>query len=263
MNYKWMVVLFFILVISGLGVAGYSQFKDVLNPVISPTPLPSTQLFPASSSESDLKLTLGGNNSQFSPVSVEPAKIGVDKPTSQFSVTKNNKIIKQFKEFPGEYSKEELKDKGVVIETAKGKIVIGVYSENPKASSNILFLASQGFYDGLTFHRVESNFVIQGGDPLGNGTGGPGYIFKEDSMVKGNYARGTVAMAKRADEPSGSGGSQFFIMLSDNDLPQDYVIFGRVVEGMEVVDKIQIGDVMTKVGVYKLIYNASPSPSSK
>lgn len=257
-----MVVLFFILVTAGLGVAGYSQFKDLINPTSTPTPQAS-QLFPASTPQPDIKLSLGGDSSQFAPATVEPTKIGVDKPSSLYTVTKNNKTIKQFKEFPGEYSKDELKDKGAVIETAKGKIVIGVYSENLKAASNFLFLASQGFYDGLTFHRVEANFVVQGGDPLGNGTGGPGYIFKEEPMVKANYARGVVAMAKRAEEAAGTGGSQFFIMLGDNNLPQDYVIFGRVVEGMEVVDKIQIGDVMTKVGVYRLVYNATPSPSTK
>ena len=95
-------------------------------------------------------------------------------------------------------------------------------------------LARQGFYDNTIFHRVIEGFMIQGGDPEGNGTGGPGYQF-DDEPFSGGYTRGTVAMANSGPNTNGS---QFFIMHADNDLPKNYVIFGKVTSGMDVVDKI-------------------------
>ena len=153
---------------------------------------------------------------------------------------------KKFDKFPGVFSAEELKNKVALIKTAKGDIQIELFGEEaPKAVSNFIFLSKQGFYDRLTFHRREEGFVIQGGDPNGDGTGSPGYEF-EDETVTRNYDRGIVAMANSGPNTNGS---QFFIMLATNDLPKKYTIFGKVISGIDVVDKIKIGDVMEKVGV--------------
>ncbi len=151
--------------------------------------------------------------------------------------------------FPGVLPDEKIANKQVRIKTSKGDIVFEVLpKEGPKAASNFVYLTEKGFYNGLTFHRVEPGFVIQGGDPLGNGTGGPGYKF-EDDKVSLPYDEGIVAMANAGPNTNGS---QFFIMLADNPLPPKYSIFGRVLSGMDVVKQIKIGDVMTSVTVEPL-----------
>ena len=123
----------------------------------------------------------------------------------------------------------------VVIETAKGSITIKVEADlGPLAAGNFVALAACGFYDGLVFHRVVPGFVIQGGDPTGTGSGGPGYEFANDP-VTAPYARGVVAMANAGRDTNGS---QFFIVLADSNLPPDYSVFGRVTAGMEAVDAI-------------------------
>ena len=127
------------------------------------------------------------------------------------------------------------------ISTDKGDIDVDIFLEGaPKAAQNFLDLAKKGFYDGVIFHRIVPGFVIQGGDPTGTGTGGPGYGIK-DQEVKGEYKRGTLAMA-RTPAPD-SQGSQFFIVLTDEAGPtlesyRTYAIFGEVVSGMETVDAI-------------------------
>ena len=109
-----------------------------------------------------------------------------------------------------------------------------------------MILAANGFYDGLKFHRVESGFVVQGGDPNGDGTGGPGYQFPDEPVTR-DYLKGTVAMANAG---SNTNGSQFFIMLKDHpELPKNYTIFGKVIEGIDVVDKIEVGDSILKLSV--------------
>lgn len=148
--------------------------------------------------------------------------------------------------FPGVLEDAKIKDRQVRIATAKGEIVFELFEdEAPKTVSNFVYLTREGFYDGLTFHRVEPGFVIQGGDPNGNGTGGPGYTF-EDEPVKRSYDRGIVAMANRGPNTNGS---QFFIMLADTPLPPNYTVFGMVTSGMETVDEIRVGDVMTSVQI--------------
>jgi cyclophilin family peptidyl-prolyl cis-trans isomerase len=140
----------------------------------------------------------------------------------------------------------QLEKKSAEIVTNKGTIDIQFFwDEGPLAESNFIFLAQQGFYNGLTFHRREEGFVIQGGDPLGNGKGGPGYSFKDEPVTR-KYTRGIVAMANSGPNTNGS---QFFIMLADNNLPPSYTIFGQVTTGMDVVDKIQVGDVMQSVTI--------------
>ncbi len=147
--------------------------------------------------------------------------------------------------FPGVLPKEQT-DKRVRIQTPKGDIVIEILpDEGPNAASNFVYLVEKGFYDGLIFHRYEPNFVIQGGDPDGIGTGGPGYSFQDDP-VNSDYDRGVVAMANAGPNTNGS---QFFIMLDSVPLPPMYSIFGRVVEGLDVVDQIRVGDVMTAVKI--------------
>lgn len=140
------------------------------------------------------------------------------------------------------------------IVTAKGEIVIGLYGKDaPKTVANFVALTNKHYYDGLTFHRVEPGFVIQGGDPNGNGTGGvtaDGKVLVDElnpdtPSYKLGYEKGVVAMANRGPN---TGSSQFFIMLDDDpSLPHQYAIFGRVVQGQDVVDKIAVGDKMTKV----------------
>lgn len=149
--------------------------------------------------------------------------------------------------FPGVLPKAETSGKIARIVTPKGEIVFDILDEEgPMSASNFVALARTGFYDGLSFHRVVPGFVIQGGDPSGDGTGGPGYTFGEDKVTL-DYDAGIVAMAKRPQP--GTSGSQFFIMLEDYPLPKEYSIFGRVRSGLDVVRSIKIGDIMTKVTI--------------
>lgn len=139
----------------------------------------------------------------------------------------------------------------VTIATSRGDIVMDLDARiAPLSVNNFVALATDGFYDGLTFHRVEPGFVIQGGCPEGSGRGGPGWRFA-DEPVQGEYTKGAVAMANAGPDTNGS---QFFICLDDltGRLPKNYNLFGNVVEGIEVVDAIARGDVMNTVTVAKL-----------
>ena len=134
------------------------------------------------------------------------------------------------------------------ISTPKGDMVFTFYADDaPQHSAAFLKLAEAGFYDGLAFHRVEPGFVIQGGDPKGDGTGGPGYNLKAEFNDR-PHVRGTVAMA-RASSPD-SAGSQFYICLGDaRFLDKQYTVFGQLTDGFEALDAIRRGDKMTKVGI--------------
>jgi len=122
-----------------------------------------------------------------------------------------------------------------IINTEKGKIEIALTADKtPITVNNFVILARKGFYNNTIFHRTIKSFMIQGGDPKGDGTGGPGYQFK-DEPFEGEYTRGTVAMANTGPNTNGS---QFFIMHQDYQLPKNYVIFGQVVKGIEIVDAI-------------------------
>lgn len=129
----------------------------------------------------------------------------------------------------------------VTIETTKGTIVFETFdADAPKTVDNFVTLAEKGFYNNLIFHRVIPGFMIQGGDPTGTGTGGPGYQFGDElnpntDSYKAGYVRGTVAMANAGPNTNGS---QFFIMQKDTPLPHDYTIFGKVISGLDVVDAI-------------------------
>lgn len=158
--------------------------------------------------------------------------------------------IKQYPKFPGILTPKQLKDKKAVIETNKGIIELEIYPEATKAASNFIFLSQDGFYNGLTFHRVEPGFVIQGGDPRGDGGGGPGYQFDDEPVTK-KYDEGIVAMANVGPNTNGS---QFFIMLANNpNLPPKYTIFGKVIAGMNIVKNIAVGDVMKKIFITDFI----------
>jgi peptidyl-prolyl cis-trans isomerase B (cyclophilin B) len=139
--------------------------------------------------------------------------------------------------------------KQAVMETDKGKMTIELYpDEAPGTVANFEKLANSGFYDGLTFHRVIPNFVIQGGCPRGDGTGGPGWTIKcETDGNPRKHQRGSLSMAHAGRD---TGGSQFFICHSPQPhLDGKHTVFGRVTEGLEIVDAIRRGDHMTKVRV--------------
>ena len=126
------------------------------------------------------------------------------------------------------------------LDTNHGEIVIELDAESsPQTVNNFVFLARDGFYDGVIFHRVIENFMIQGGDPTGTGRGGPGYRFRDEIEGSGSYTRGTVAMANAGPNTNGS---QFFICHTDVGLPHSYTIFGEVVSGMDAVDSIATTD---------------------
>ncbi|GEM_PF-1725434 len=121
------------------------------------------------------------------------------------------------------------------LHTSEGDISIALNAkQTPITVNNFVFLAKNGFYANTTFHRVIKDFMIQGGDPVGNGTGGPGYSFN-DEPFSGEYTRGTVAMANAG---ANTNGSQFFIMHQDRPLPKSYVIFGSITKGLDVLDTI-------------------------
>ena len=127
-----------------------------------------------------------------------------------------------------------------VVETSCGTFDIALDSSRaPKTVNSFVFLAEEGFYDGLAFHRIVPEFVIQGGDPLGNGTGGPGYSVDEKPPSNLAYTKGIVAMAKSGAEPPGRSGSQFFVVLgADAGLPPEYALVGKVSDGFDVVERI-------------------------
>lgn len=143
---------------------------------------------------------------------------------------------------------KKVKQTAVITLEKGGEVRIEFFPEDaPKTVENFVTLAKKGFYDGLTFHRVVPGFVAQGGDPSGNGSGGPGYKVKAE-FNKQKHLRGSVAMARSADPDSA--GSQFYITFGPQpSLDGQYTVFGRAVSGMEHVDKIKVGDKMKSVKI--------------
>jgi len=124
----------------------------------------------------------------------------------------------------------------VLLQTTMGDITLELYQDMPITTDNFATLVKQGFYDGTIFHRVIEGFMLQGGDPTGTGGGGPGYAIKDEFTDHNRNARGTISMANAGPN---TGGSQFFINLVDNDfLDTKHPVFGKVSEGMDVVDRI-------------------------
>ncbi len=159
----------------------------------------------------------------------------------------NNQITKEGNQMTNETTNRANQIKNgqylVSIKTNLGDIQLQTYDgDAPKTVQNFITLAQKGFYNNLIFHRVIKGFMIQGGDPNGNGTGGPGYNFDDElnpntDSYKAGYKKGVVAMANAGPNTNGS---QFFIMLEDYPLPNNYTIFGKVVSGQNVVDKIGV-----------------------
>ncbi len=148
---------------------------------------------------------------------------------------------------PPEMQIDPAKTYKVTMETNKGTIELELYPAHaPQTVNNFVFLANEGFYDGVSFHRVIKDFVIQGGDPTGSGSGGPGYRFRDETM--GNpltHQRGVISMANAGPNTNGS---QFFIVYKPQPhLDGKHTVFGKVTSGMEVADKIVQGDKMVKV----------------
>ncbi len=135
------------------------------------------------------------------------------------------------------------------VKTVRGDFTIVLRPDlAPQHVNSFVFLARDGFFDGVTFHRVEPGFVIQGGDPTGTGTGGPGYKLPAEFTQKETFVRGVVGMARTADP--NSAGSQFFVTLGDaHHLDGQYTIFGTVSSGMDVVDCIQRGDAIIAIEI--------------
>ena len=146
---------------------------------------------------------------------------------------------------------KKVKQTAVITLEKGGEIRIEFFPvDAPKTVENFVTLAKKGFYDGLAFHRVVPGFVAQGGDPKGDGTGGPGYKIKAE-FNKQKHLRGSLAMARAADPDSA--GSQFYITFGPQpSLDGQYTVFGRVVSGMEHVDKIKVGDKMKSVKVIEV-----------
>lgn len=151
---------------------------------------------------------------------------------------------------PPEMTVDPGKTYRATIKTAKGDIVVSLDAANaPQHVNNFIYLSQQGFYDGLTFHRVEPGFVIQGGDPLGSGQGGPGYQVPGEFDLK--HIEGALAMARLGDAANPerkSSGSQFYITLAPTPfLDGQYSVFGKVEQGMDVAQSIAVGDVIEQI----------------
>lgn len=163
-----------------------------------------------------------GRAPQSTPPSQPPAQTGTPAPVKRWSA-------------PPPMHIDINKRYQAILTTTEGDIVVELFPrEAPKTVNNFIFLAKEGFYNGVKFHRIIKGFMVQTGDPTGTGAGGPGYTF-EDEPVRRDYTPGIVAMANAGPNTNGS---QFFIMHGAAPLPKAYTIFGQVVQGMEVVDRI-------------------------
>lgn len=191
--------------------------------------------------------TLKGNSGRniLNPSPTPANLLGTKPATGQTQSSSQPKTEGSSMPFPV-LEKTAVKGKQVRISTNKGDIVIRLLEEAPIASSNFIYLTEKGFYNGLTFHKRTDDSSIEGGDPKGNGSGGPGYTFMDEPLVA-NYERGAVAMSNTGPNTNGS---QFFIQLADApNHKRTYDIFGFITEGMDVADQIQPGDVMNKVTI--------------
>lgn len=197
----WKHILGIGLIVSLVGVIGFM--------VVRPTPQkPETRMLPSPS----------------------PTQAPVDVLSETISVTPTSTVVT-----PTPMTFDMKKSYTAILHTVKGDITIVLNAKDtPKTAENFVSLSRKNFYDGTVFHRVIAGFMIQGGDPKGDGTGGPGYKFADEPFT-GQYSRGTVAMANSGPNTNGS---QFFIMHEDSSLQKDYVIFGRVTKGLDVVDAI-------------------------
>jgi cyclophilin family peptidyl-prolyl cis-trans isomerase len=175
----------------------------------------------------------GGSSSDSSSTSAEAGAGGCKKVEAPEPKTVSFKQPKQVLK-PGE-------EATAVVKTSCGTFEIALDTRRaPKTANSFAFLAEEGFYDDLTFHRVVPGFVIQGGDPEGTGTGGPGYKIEEKPPANLAYTKGIVAMAKSRAEPPGTSGSQFYVVTApDAGLPPEYALVGKVSKGYSAVAAIE------------------------
>ena len=141
------------------------------------------------------------------------------------------------------------KSYAVTLKTNKGTFAFSLdVKDSPNTTASFASLVKKGFFDGTIFHRIVPGFVIQGGDPTGTGTGGPGYTTVDVPPSDARYTKGVVAMAKGGNEPSGTAGSQFFVVTADEaSLPPEYALLGKVTIGLDVVERIgRLGDPATE-----------------
>ena len=223
-----------------------------------------TAVFVALFSQTDNKNPLAalGDVSPTPPVGID---LGGDKQTTQQQAvqgqqTQQNQQTQptQTQVVPTVAATDIISAEMITIHSSKGNIELELYpNDAPKTVKSFATHAKNGYYNGLSFHRVEPGFVIQGGDPNGNGTGGYsiyGPTFEDElnpdtQSYKAGYLEGVLAMANRGPNTNGS---QFYIMLADNTtLPKSYTIFGKVTKGMDVVKQIVVGDKMTSIEVIK------------
>jgi peptidyl-prolyl cis-trans isomerase B (cyclophilin B) len=184
------------------------------------------------------------------------AKTDAKAETSATNIERTKTVNKTFSE-PTKTNLEAGANYQAVIETSKGNITVDLFEKDaPISVTNFKQLAEGGFYDGLTFHRVERNFVIQGGDPDGTGRGGPGYTVKAE--INGNphkHVKGALAWARLPDQMNPeqrSSGSQFYITLQPTPfLDNKYTVFGQTTDGIEVTEKIAIGDKINSIKIIK------------
>lgn len=227
-NQRILGALLIIFIIGASIYFAFTKFKQEISISPSPSPTPVLNFLFAQS-----------------PSPATQSTAAPQAPPSELPLARNKRLAN----FPGVLKDEILKNKKSVISTKKGVIEFEIYPEASMAASNFMILAANGFYDNLTFHRVEKGFVAQGGDPMGDGSGNPGYTFPDEPITR-EYKKGTVAMANAGPNTNGS---QFFILLEDHpEVPKQYTIFGSVISGQEVVEKIEVGDVMQKVSIQNL-----------
>lgn len=182
------------------------------------------------------QLALGGAAENEFPAAEKPSGQTAAQTSSEKQTEKQTIMQKP------ELTIDQSKKYSAVLDTTEGQISIELFADKtPVTANNFIYLARNNFYDNTIFHRVISGFMIQGGDPKGDGTGGPGYRF-DDEPFDGEYTRGAVAMANSGPNTNGS---QFFIMHQNTPLPKAYVIFGQVSQGIEVVDKIATAETRT------------------
>jgi peptidyl-prolyl cis-trans isomerase B (cyclophilin B) len=187
-----------------------------------------------------------------------PALVDESRPLSKVAPTERNE---RFGSPAPAWTKPGVIYQATIV-TDKGNVVVELYPDAPQGVNNFVTLAKNGYYDGLTFHRVEPGFVVQGGDPSGDGTGGPGYTIPAE--IKHLHPRGALAWARTGDQVNPerrSSGSQFYITLKDTPfLDNQYSVFGQVISGMEIVDKIAIGDKIQRIDVKEAAASQLPTP---
>lgn len=243
-RYPWAITLVLLLIVAGI----IAAYVNHVGPFALPKPKPHTtasQSQPTASAQGHATATMPAKPSATEASQAAGSPCVQSSILSQITDTSAAPSASDIQKITHTYSHEpamsidQQKVYCAGINTNRGLIVVELDpTQAPHAVNNFVFLAQHHYFDGLKFHRVLPGVIIQGGDPKGDGSGGPGYTIN-DEPVKGNYTAGTIAMAKTS--VPNSAGSQFFINLADNTntFPKNYTIFGHVVQGLDVAKKIQ------------------------